>query len=242
MSVVPSLFPYFSYHGSRSSEVSEVTSRTLKYLFLVLTPPTAVFVFFAKDIMHLWLGAQFAENSTLVLQLTTLIFFFNAFAFVPFTSVQALGRPDLKAILDLVAIPIYSAAAWWLIKNHGINGAAFAKLLITILDCAVLYVFASKLKAFSLRDCISGPLLRAIIVSGALLALVFAIESMHLKLLLAVPLILLSFVGYVLMFWAFAVDDEDRGTIAIVRTRVSGILTGRRATPPLPITGNNTVL
>jgi hypothetical protein len=79
-------------------------------------------------------------------------------------------------------------------------------------------------------------------VSGALLALVFAIESMHLKLLLAVPLILLSFVGYVLMFWVFAVDDEDRGTIAIVRTRVSGILTGRRATPPLPITGNNTVL
>jgi len=45
-------------------------------------------------------GAQFAENSTVVLQLTTLIFFFNAFAFVPFTSVQALGRPDLKAILD----------------------------------------------------------------------------------------------------------------------------------------------
>src|SRR5207245_4629219 len=33
MSVVPSLFTYFSYHGSRSSEVSEVTSRTLKYIF-----------------------------------------------------------------------------------------------------------------------------------------------------------------------------------------------------------------
>jgi O-antigen/teichoic acid export membrane protein len=243
MSVVPSLFPYFSYHGTRkTSEVSEVTSRTLKYLFLVLTPPTAVFVFFAKDIMHLWLGAQFAENSTVVLQLTTLIFFFNAFAFVPFTSVQALGRPDLKAILDLVAIPIYSTAAWWLIKNHGINGAAFAKLLITILDCAALYVFASRLKAFSLRDCLSGPLLRAIVVSGALLALLFAVESMHLKLLLAVPIILLSFVGYALMFWVFAVDDEDRGTISALRTRVSGILTGRRATPPMPVTSNNTAL
>src|SRR5216684_1057430 len=92
MSVVPSLFPYFSYHGSRkSSEVSDVTSRTLKYLFLVLTPPAAVFIFFAKDIMHLWLGPQFALESTLVLQLTTLVFFLNAFAFVPFTSVQALG-------------------------------------------------------------------------------------------------------------------------------------------------------
>ena len=243
MSVVPSLFPYFSYHGSKkSSEVAEVTSRTLKYLFLVLTPPTAVFVFFAKDIMRLWLGTQFAENSTLVLQLTTLIFFFNAFAFVPFTSVQALGRPDLKAILDLVAIPIYSASAWWLIKNHGINGAAFAKLLITILDCAALYVFASKLKAFSLRDCVSGPLVRAILMSGGLLALVFAVESMHLKLLLAVPLILLSFVGYALMFWAFAVDDEDRITISALRKRVSGMLWGRSAAPAMPVASNNTAL
>src|SRR5712671_6890201 len=137
MSVVPSLFPYFSYHGSRSSEVSEVTSRTLKYLFLVLTPPAAVFIFFAKDIMHLWLGPQFALESTLVLQLTTLVFFLNAFAFVPFTSVQALGRPDLKAILDLAAIPVYSAAAWWLIKHQGINGAALAKLLLAAFDCAV---------------------------------------------------------------------------------------------------------
>jgi O-antigen/teichoic acid export membrane protein len=243
MSVVPSLFPYFSYHGSRkSSEVSEVTSRTLKYLFLVLTPPTAVFVFFARDIMHLWLGAQFAENSTLVLQLTTLIFFFNAFAFVPFTSVQALGRPDLKAILDLVAIPIYAACAWWLIKNHGINGAAFAKLLITIVDCAALYLFASKLKAFSLRDCISGPLLRAIVVSGGLLTLVFAVESMHLKLPLAVPLILLCFVGYALMFWFFAVDDEDRTTIFALRKRAFGMLTGRRATPAMQMTSDNTAL
>jgi len=243
MSVVPSLFPYFSYHGSRkSSEVAEVTSRTLKYLFLVLTPLTAVFVFFARDIMHLWLGGQFAENSTLVLQLTTLVFFFNAFAFVPFTSVQALGRPDLKAILDLVALPIYSAAAWWLIKNHGINGAAFAKLLITMLDCSALYVFASKLKAFSLRDCVSGPLLRAIVVSAGLLALVFAVERMHLKLLLAVPLVLLSFVGYALLFWALAVDDEDRSTISALRKRVSGILAGRRTTPAIAITSNNTAL
>src|ERR1700738_546782 len=102
MSIVPSLFPYFSYHGAKkSSEVSEVTSRAIKYLFLVLTPPAAVFIFFAKDIMHLWLGPQFALESTLGLQLTTLICFFNAFAYVPYTSVQALGRPDLKAKLDL---------------------------------------------------------------------------------------------------------------------------------------------
>ena len=243
MSVVPSLFPYFSYHGSRkSSEVSDVTSRTLKYLFLVLTPPAAVFIFFAKDIMHLWLGPQFALESTLVLQLTTLVFFLNAFAFVPFTSVQALGRPDLKAILDLAAIPVYSAAAWWLIKHQGINGAALAKLLLAAFDCGVLYIFASKLKAFSLRDCISGPLFRAILVSGGLLALVLGVASIHMKLLLAVPLIVLCFVCYALMFWILAVDAEDRTTIYGLRQRAFAMLRGRRAAPAMQITGNDAAL
>src|SRR6267143_2749368 len=199
MSVVPSLFPYFSYHGSRkSSEVSEMTSRTLKYLLLLLTPPVAIFLFFAKDIMQLWLGPQFAQASTVVLQLTTLFCFVSAFAYVPYTSVQALGRPDLKAILDLIALPTYGFVAWWLIKHDGINGAAFAKLVLTVADCAILFMFAFKLKAFSLRDCVSGPLFRAIAVSGLLLALVFSVHTMHLKLLLNVPLVILCFVLYVL--------------------------------------------
>jgi O-antigen/teichoic acid export membrane protein len=243
MSVVPSLFPYFSYHGTKkSSEISEVTSRTIKYLFLVLTPPVAVFLFFAKDIMNLWLGPQFAEWSTRVLQLTTLICFFNAFAYVPYTSVQALGRPDLKAKLDLIALPTYCAIAWWFIKHDGINGAAFAKLLVTFADCAVLFVFALKLKAFSLRDCVSGPLFRAISISGGLLALIFAVQAMHFKVLLTVPLIILCFMVYVLTFWVFAIDPEDRTTIYALRKRAAGVLTRRRAAPVMQITPDNTAV
>ncbi len=242
MSIVPSLFPYFSYHGSKkSSEVSEVTSRTIKYLFLVLTPPTAVFVFFARDIMNLWLGPQFAVQSTLVLQITTVVFFVNAFAYVPYTSVQALGRPDLKAILDVVALPIYAVMAWWLIKHDGIDGAASAKLLLTVADCFFLYIFAAKLKAFTLRDCVSGPLFRAISVSTGLFALIFGVQSLHVKLLYAVPLIVLCFVVYVLAFWIFAIDDEDRSTIFAWRQKAFGILAGRRATPAMQVTNNTAV-
>src|SRR6266481_2121504 len=174
MRVVPSLFPYFSYHGSRkSSEVSEMTSRTLKYLLLLLTPPVALFIFFARDIMQLWLGPQFAEWSTVVLQLTALICFSNA---------------------------------------------------------------------FSLRDCVSGPLFRAISVSGLLFALVFAVHTMHLKLLLTIPLVILSFGVYLLTFWAFAIDHEDRTTIYAFRQRAAGLLTGRRASPVMQITPDNTAV
>jgi O-antigen/teichoic acid export membrane protein len=236
MSIVPSLFPYFSYHGSRrSSEVSEVTSRAVKYLLLVLTPPTAVFILFARDIMQLWLGSEFALRSTVVLQLTALAFFFNALAYVPFTSVQALGRPDLKAILDMVALPVYALAAWWLIRHHGINGATFAKLLLGAADCITLYLFAFKLRAFSLRDCVSGPLFRALSLSAALLLSVSGVELLHLKLLVSVPFIFICFIAYALMFWIFAIDRNDRSTIDQLRTRAATMLTRRPAPQPVHV-------
>jgi O-antigen/teichoic acid export membrane protein/glycosyltransferase involved in cell wall biosynthesis len=231
MAIVPSLFPYFSYHGARkSNEVSEITSRTLKYLLLVFTPAVAVFGFFARDIMQLWLGPQFAAQSTVVLQVITVVFCFNGLAFVPFTSVQALGRPDLKAIQDLVTIPIYATVAWWLMRHYGINGAAYAKLLLTVVDCFILYTFASRLKAFSFRDLVSGPLSRAILVSAGLLAAVFLIHSAHLKLIFSAPLTMLCLLLYAMLFWAVAVDEEDRTTFSSLRERVFAMFPGRANT------------
>jgi glycosyltransferase involved in cell wall biosynthesis len=229
MAIVPSLFPYFSYHGSKkSTEVSEVTSRTIKYLLLVFAPAIAIFFFFAHDIMQLWLGPTFAAQSTVVLQVITLVCVFNGLAYVPYTSVQALGRPDLKAIQDLVTLPVYAAFAWWFMHRYGINGAAFAKLVLTLIDCVLLYTFASRLKAFSFRDLISGPLFRAIVVSAALLAAVFLIRSSHVKLPVAAALTVFCFVVYAIAFWMVAVDEEDRNIISNIRHRVFAILPSRR--------------
>jgi O-antigen/teichoic acid export membrane protein len=220
--------------------VSDVTSRAIKYLFLVLTPPAAVFIFFARDIMNLWLGPQFAAQSTVVLQLVTMVFFLNAFAIIPFTSVQALGRPDLKAILDLISIPVYVTVAWFLMRRAGIDGAALAKLLVTISDGFFLYIFAFHLKAFSLRDCVSGPLFRGILASAGLFLAVFSVHSMHLSLVFAVPLILLSFAVYAVAFWVLAVDDEDRITIFGLRERALALLSGTPVAPAvMPLAEND---
>lgn len=210
-SIVPSLFPYFSYQGIRcAAEVSDITSRVVKYLLLVMSPVTAVFVFFARDILQIWLGSQFASQSTVVLKIVAVLFFLNAFALIPFTSVQALGRPDLKAVLDLIVLPVYAIIALLLMKRMGINGAALAKLMITVADCAFLYVFAWKMKAFSLRDCISGPLSRALVASTALVCLICIIASLHAHIFVTLALLTTSVVCYAGLFWVVAVDDEDR--------------------------------
>jgi O-antigen/teichoic acid export membrane protein len=231
-SIAPALFPYFSYHGEGTgNEVKDVTSRSIKYLLLVMAPVTAVFVFFAKDILQLWVGAQFAAQSTVVMQLVAVLFFFNCFAYIPFTSVQALGRPELKAILDLVALPIYAVGCWWLMHRMGLNGAALAKLLVTILDCSVLYFFAWRMKAFHVRDLISGPLFRALVASAGLFAAVYFIHSLRLNLVLSGLLLTVCFGVYAVAFWVVAVDQEDRGTLMGFWRKALFLMKGRQPGP-----------
>ena len=213
-SIAPALFPYFSYHGnSGRSQVSDVTSRSVKYLLLVMTPVTAIFVLFARDILRLLMGADFAAHSTAVLQIIALATFLNAFAYVPYSSVQALGRPDLKAVLDIAVLPLYAISCWWLMRSMGINGAALAKLAITIIDTAFLFGFAWRMKAFSLRECISGPLLRALMASAGLFVVGFGIAALHAKLVVTLPLLGICFVCYLVTFWIVAVDADERSVI-----------------------------
>ncbi|MGD0458166.1 MAG: flippase [Terriglobia bacterium] len=210
-SIAAPLFPYFSYHGGRGgTEVSDATSGSIKYLLLVMTPLTAVFIFFPREILQLWLGHQFAAQSAVVMQLVAIVFFLNAFAYIPYSSVQALGRPDLKAILDLLMLPTYVVACWWLTYRMGINGAALAKLAVTILDCSFLFLFAWKMKAFRLGDLVSGPLFRAGAAAGGLFLAVWLIHSLHVSLVMSVLFLSLSFAGYAGAFWVIAVDEEER--------------------------------
>ena len=213
-SVTAALFPVFSYHGTQEGAVvSEMTSRTVKYLLFVMTPITAVFVFFARQILQLWLGPQFAGQSTVVLQLLAISFFVSAFAYIPYTSVQALGRPDLKAVLDIVALPAYAMYAWWLTKHLGISGAAFAKLLSAVIDAAFLFLFARKLGAFSVKAYISGPLLRALLASLGMIVAVSVVGACHPAIPFAVLLLGVCFVGYAAAFWVMAVDSNDKFAI-----------------------------
>lgn len=240
MSIVPALFPYFSYHGDRSREaVRDVTSRTAKYILLFLAPITAVAVFFAYDILRLWMGAAFAARGAGVMQIVAVLFFVNAFAMIPYTSVQALGRPELKAILDLIALPIYVALAWWLMRRMGINGAAFAKLLLTVFDCLFLYLFAWKMKAFRARDCFSGPLFRAIAASAGLFACIFAVRSLDLSLISSALLVLACCGVYAVVFWVVAVDGRERTTLRDLMQQAFAVLTSWKSSTAVQPSGNN---
>lgn len=220
-SIATVLFPYFSYEGSRRlSAVRDVTARVLKYLLLVMTPLTALSIIFASEILSFWVGHEFSERSTAVMQILAMVFFLNAFAYIPYSSVQALGRPDLKAKLDLVILPMYSLCCWLLLPRYGIEGAAFTKLLSTVIDITVLFIFAWRLKAFSPRDFQSNGLFRTFWAGAGVSAAFLLLHFLHLPLILTLILVAMSCVIYVLTFWFIAVDETDKNALSYLFQRL----------------------
>ena len=101
-----------------------IFGRGVKYVFLILFPLTLATIALAPEVLALWLGADFARQSTRVMQWLALGVLLNGLAQVPSALMQGVGRPDLTAQLHLVELPLYLPAAWHLIDARDRRGGA----------------------------------------------------------------------------------------------------------------------
>ncbi len=140
------LFPAFSssfaHDRARTARLFEQGS---KCVFLAVFPVTLVVVALAHEGLDLWLGDEFAQNSTRVLQLLAAGVLINSLAQISFALVQGVGRPELTAKLILIELPFYLLALWWLLGAYGIEGAAIAWVGRIIIDTAALFLMAERL-------------------------------------------------------------------------------------------------
>jgi len=117
----------------------------VKYTFLVLFPVTLAIVTLGQEGLALWLGADYAANSTRVLQWLAIGVFLNSLAQIPFALIQAAGRPDITAKLHLLELPFYLVALWWLVRAFGIEGAAIAWTMRCFIDTTAVFGIAQHL-------------------------------------------------------------------------------------------------
>ena len=139
------MFPAFSACSAQDGERTALLfGRSVKSLSLVSFPVMLCTVALAEDGLKLWLGAEFAQHSFRVLQFLAVGVFINSLAQVPFSLLQGVGRPDLTATLHLIELPLYLGLLWWLIRRHGIEGAAIAWSVRVGIDALLLFVLARK--------------------------------------------------------------------------------------------------
>ena len=145
------LFPAFalSFAGDRD-RMALLLSRGVKYVFLAVFPIVLVFIALAPELLGWWLGPVFAERSSVVLRWLAAGVFINCLVMIPSVLIHATGRPDVTAKFHLMELPLYLLAIWFLIRNYGIDGAAWAWSLRVALDSILIAAGAAALLPQSL--------------------------------------------------------------------------------------------
>jgi len=180
---------------------------------------------FGTDLLSLWMGAQFAKQTTVILQILAFGVLLNCMANIPYNALQALGRPDVTGKFHLLELPFYCALLAILIPRWGIAGAALANSMRISADAVLLFWALHKF-----CHCSLGPLwakvVPQILALNVLLGLIltgihFTFESSRERLIGGV----LASGIYFLATWLFLVDKRDKPRIG----EALKLLTGQSA-------------
>jgi len=137
------LFPAFTVSSVQDrSRMALLLLRGQKYVVFAMFPLVLIIVTMAKDGLQLWLGNDFAKNSTPILQWLAVGVFVNSLSQLPWGLIQGVGRPDLTAKFHLVELGLYMPVLYLLVKHYGVLGAAIAWTVRVSCDTAVLAVTA----------------------------------------------------------------------------------------------------
>ncbi len=133
------LFPAMSSSAAReSADVVRLFTRGMRYTFVLLLPVVAIGAGLAREWLALWLGGEFSQSSQHVVQWLCLSVLLQGLAVTPLNMLQAAGRAQVTAWLQLVQLPLFMAGVWLAVSVAGINGAAFVWAVRMLADLTLL--------------------------------------------------------------------------------------------------------
>lgn len=140
IAVVTTLFPAMSaLAGPQVAHSRLLAKRGMQFTAAFGGVAAAAVLFLAPQLLRWWLGEDYAAQSTDSLRILVLGIFLSSLAHIPFTELQAVGRPDIAAKINLVELPIHVYLAWALVARLGIEGAAVAWSVRGAVDLILQY-------------------------------------------------------------------------------------------------------
>jgi O-antigen/teichoic acid export membrane protein len=220
-SIMPVLFPAFSSLEAVSKDkLQNLLARSAKYVILVMGFTMGGVIVFSGEILHVWLGREFAMESTLTLQILAVGVFFGSLAWLGGTLLQSLGYPKITAITQFPQIPIYIVLLWLLIVPFGIEGAALARTLRFALSMGIILTMCLKYRLFSPATLVQNGLWQSVVTVSIILASAALVKSIFD---FSIPMMVVFFLVFLLCgclaIWRYGLDAKDRETIILIRKR-----------------------
>lgn len=223
ISAMAVLFPALSSLTSagHASGTRRVVESALRQIALVMAVPLIVLFVFAPEILHAWLGPEFAGAGATALRILLVGVAANALAHVPSVFLYAIGRPDLPAKNHMAELVIHLPLTIALVRSYGIAGAALAWTTRISLDALLLFYGAARHEAFH-GFAASRSLWWK---SGALItgfALAAAVAGGLDGTVIAAGVLLLAAVAFAVLAWVGALAGEERVAWAGAVPRIPG--------------------
>ncbi len=212
------IFPAFSaFSAGEKERLDNLHRRTVNYILISMIPLVTCIVVFARPLLNIWLGAEFAAQSAIVLQLLAAGVLFSAVARGPFNAIQAMGRADLTAKLFLLELPVYIGLLIMLTKTFGIIGTAGLWLGRLVIELAILALIYKKTAGMA-RPAFRFRHLYAWLIGSITAAFLLSlITSLILK--------VSSFIAFIMvigiLIYILLLDDYDRSILREGLARIS---------------------
>ena len=198
------LFPLFSAGFFSNPETTKkIFLRGVKFTFLIMYPFVLLVITFAYEGINLWMGKEFADNSTLILQLLAIGILMNSLSLIPNNFFQGIGKPRIPTLINLFEFPIYILLMWYLITIYGIRGAALAFMLMATADALAMYIVAKKMFAIKFESQFSLFIFLCLIFA---LFLPFLINDVIIKTILMV----LFISAFISLTWKLFLSMEEK--------------------------------
>ncbi len=226
-SIIGALFPALStmYAMQRADNAANAANVATKVILLVVGIAATVIIVLAKDLLAIWLGADFAAHGAVVLQILTVALIVVSVARIPYASIQAVGRPDVTAKLHLIELPIYIVVLAVCTATVGLAGAALAWTLRVGLDAVLLFMASRRLTRPVRPVERSEPVVRGALLVAAAAASALVVSSLAYTRLARVSWALLLAGIATLIAHRVVLDQNERDLLRALDLR------GRRGVP-----------
>jgi O-antigen/teichoic acid export membrane protein len=135
-SVSRTIFPRFAMLPKPAAK--ELAVDSLYGLFLAMTPIVIVSLLLVEPFLDVWIGSKLGHDAPRVAAILLMGVWVNGLAYIPYTYLQAQGRPDLPAKLHLIELLPFLAVLWVGVKLAGVQGGALAWSVRSAGDAALL--------------------------------------------------------------------------------------------------------
>lgn len=223
-SFVKTIFPAFSSLDTDLRRQHNLYIRSMKYLLLIMGPIVFTLTLLADDLLLFWLGQEWATNAALILKILAVAMLINALGQIPMNFLDGIGRPDLRAKIFLLILPIFMVLLWFFIKAYGLKGAAVAWLIRTLLEFLLFLGAVYRLRAIKLQVFSQKKLLQSAAILGSifLAGLIFT-KILGLSFLLKLGITLFGILLFLILEWMLCLDKEEKSRIIFYKNSILGI-------------------